>query len=94
MRKNVACTIALAGGLAGLLAAPALHLAIVTANFLVHLAVLGLQLVTSRLAPPQRPRSIPLEREPFVSIQIPAYNEPPGMLRRTLRALSRLKWQN
>ncbi len=36
----------------------------------------------------------PLEREPFVSVHVPAYNEPPEMMIETLDALARLDWTN
>src|ERR1041385_1130747 len=73
---------------------PVLHLILVAANFLVHLFILGLQLLTSRLpriglATVEAPGI-----EPFVSIHVPAHNEPPALLAETLRRLSRLRWKN
>src|SRR2546426_876867 len=35
-----------------------------------------------------------IEREPFVSIHVPAHNEPPELLMQTLRSLSRIHWSN
>jgi cellulose synthase/poly-beta-1,6-N-acetylglucosamine synthase-like glycosyltransferase len=70
---------------------PVMLLILVAANLVAHLALLGLQLVTARLpqvCPPRRR----VTRESFVSIQVPAYNEPPEVLGETLRALSRLRW--
>jgi cellulose synthase/poly-beta-1,6-N-acetylglucosamine synthase-like glycosyltransferase len=84
------------GGLAAIIALllfPFLHIALVVGNLAVHLVVLGLQLITSRF-PSVRPSWRASVREPFVSIQVPAHNEPPELLRETLMALSRLRWNN
>lgn len=76
-----------------LLVFPALHATIVIGNFVLHCAVLGLQLVLIRI-----PRAaVPWKEqkgEPFVSIHLPAHNEPPELLRQTLHSLSQLDWSN
>jgi len=80
--------------LALLLLFPAVHVALLLANFAVHLGVLGLQLITVRLPGRRTEPQASLEVEPFVSIHVPAYNEPPEVLKETLRALNRLKWRH
>jgi len=73
---------------------PLLHLMLVLVNLIVSLAVLGLQAVVVRL-PRRRLERRPLLRvHPFVSIHVPAHNEPPELLRETLVALSKLDWDN
>jgi exo-beta-1,3-glucanase (GH17 family)/cellulose synthase/poly-beta-1,6-N-acetylglucosamine synthase-like glycosyltransferase len=39
-------------------------------------------------------RAVPAERVPLVSIHIPAYREPPEMLRQTLDSVAQLDWPN
>jgi cellulose synthase/poly-beta-1,6-N-acetylglucosamine synthase-like glycosyltransferase len=84
-------------GLAGvvlLLMFPIAHAVLVVTNFAVHIGVLGLQLLSARL-PKFRPEQQPqLDEDVFVSIHVPAHNEPPEVLVETLRALSRLRWRN
>src|ERR1043166_4439185 len=80
------------GAAALLLAFPALHACVVIANLLGHLFVLGLQLVPTRLPRVILPRKRRRGREPFVSIHVPAHNEPPELLIETLRSLSRIQW--
>jgi cellulose synthase/poly-beta-1,6-N-acetylglucosamine synthase-like glycosyltransferase len=81
-------------GAALLLALPIVHAAIVLVNLVVHFVVLGLQLVSARL-PRFRPERQPkLDENIFVSIHVPAHNEPPELLKQTLRALSLLNWKN
>ncbi len=77
-----------------LLLFPLVHAVIVAANFVVHAAVMLLQLVSARLPRPGRTAGRRPRIEPFVSIHVPAHNEPPALLRQTLRSLSRLQWQN
>ena len=77
-----------------LLAFPALHACLLIANFVGHLFVLGLQLVTTRLPRISLPERRRIRREPFVSIHVPAHNEPPELLIQTLRSLSRIKWSH
>src|SRR6266540_286940 len=73
---------------------PALHACVVLANFFAHILVLGLQLVATRLPRVNIPLRRRIEREPFVSIHVPAHNEPPELLIQTLRSLSRIQWTN
>lgn len=73
---------------------PPAHLGLVALNLLVSLLVLGLQVSLVRL-----PRVSPEKRSlgghrPFVSIHVPAHNEPPELLKETLRSLSDLNWEN
>ncbi len=78
---------------AGLILSPVVHTVLLSANLLVHLGVLGLQVVMTRIrrVPPRAPARI--ERaEPFVSILVPAHNEPPEILVATLRSLSGIRW--
>src|SRR5881394_1083260 len=71
---------------------PALHASVVLANFFAHILVLGLQLIATRLPRVNLPLRRRIEREPFVSIHVPAHNEPPELLIQTLRSLSRIHW--
>lgn len=94
MRNKVFIIAAAATGLVILILFPVLHAILALANFAVHLAVLGLQLLTSRL-PRTAPRQDRLdEAEPFVSIHVPAHNEPPEILAETLQSLRHLSWRN
>jgi cellulose synthase/poly-beta-1,6-N-acetylglucosamine synthase-like glycosyltransferase len=77
-----------------LLLFPIVHGALVLVNFLVHLVVLGLQLVAARLPRFRSEWQLTLNEDAFVSIHVPAHNEPPELLKETLRALSRLRWRN
>lgn len=73
---------------------PFLHLLVVGVNLLAGILVLGLQAVLVRLRR-QAPARLPqVERQPFVSIHVPAHNEPPELLKETLRSLSHLDWEN
>lgn len=86
---------------AGLIAAlavlfwlPIAHLTLVVVNLVVCLTVLGLQaflVALPRIKVEQRSLG---EEEPFVSIHVPAYNEPPELLKQTLKAISKLDWEN
>jgi cellulose synthase/poly-beta-1,6-N-acetylglucosamine synthase-like glycosyltransferase len=82
------------GAAALLLFFPVVHAVVVVANFLVHIAVLGLQLISARLPKFNPERQSQIDEDIFVSIHVPAHNEPPDVLGETLRALSRLRWQN
>ena len=77
-----------------LLLFPVAHAVVAVANFVVHLVVLGLQLVLARLPQFQPKRQSILDEDAFVSIHVPAHNEPPEVLSETLRALRRLRWRN
>lgn len=93
-KKKLLWLLAGIGGAALVLALPVVHAAIVLLNLIVHFVVLGLQLVSARL-PRFRPERQPrLDEDAFVSIHVPAHNEPPELLKQTLRALSELKWKN
>src|SRR5689334_6776439 len=63
---------------------PVLHAAVVAANLVAHLTVLGLQVIVTRLPRILLPRRRRIGREPFVSIHVPAHNEPPDLLIQTL----------
>ncbi len=72
---------------------PILHAVVLSVNLVAHLLVLGWQTMAVRLSRETsrtRPRS---GREPFVSVHVPAHNEPPEMLVETLRHLARLDWE-
>jgi len=62
-------------------------------NLIVGLFLSAFQIVIA-LIPNSKPKRRPLEREPFVSIFIPSYNEPPAILIQTIDALSRLDYRN
>lgn len=94
MRNKLLLMLAALAGLGLLILFPIVHVLVGVANFGVHLAVLGFQLVTSRLPRVRVARQTELTDEPFVSIHVPAHNEPPEILRETLRSLSRLRWRN
>lgn len=81
------------GAVALLLAFPVLHACLVIANFVGHTFVLGLQLVTTRLPWVILPERRRIGRERFVSIQVPAHNEPPELVIQTLRSLARIEWE-
>jgi cellulose synthase/poly-beta-1,6-N-acetylglucosamine synthase-like glycosyltransferase len=83
-----------AGSAALLLLFPMVHAALLAVNFVAHFFVLGLQLVTACLPRTRLPRRKAFAEEPFVSIHVPACNEPPELLRQTLESLSRLHWRN
>lgn len=78
-----------------LLAFPLVHAVVLGVNLLANLLVLGWQTVATRL--PKRAqvtRDISEQDERFVSIHVPAHNEPPELLIATLRCLARLKWRH
>ncbi len=65
---------------------------LVLCNLVANLCVVGLQAALMSL-PRKRPsRAVSNPREPFVSIQVPAHDEPPDVLIETLRSLARLEW--
>lgn len=84
--------LAAVAGAGALLYWPELHVGLVLANLGLHALVLGCQLVATRAARPSSPPLDRLEEEPFVSVLVPAHNEPPEVLRETLRSLARLRW--
>ena len=73
---------------------PLVHLAVAMLNFIVHLAIIGMQLFVSRFTSRTPPRTEAVGEEPFVSIHVPTHNEPPEVVLQTLRSLSKLKWSN
>src|SRR5688572_15768097 len=77
-----------------LLVFPVLHACVVLANLLAHTLVLGLQLVATRLPRLNLPLRRRIASEPFISIHVPAHNEPPELLIQTLWSLSRIHWTN
>lgn len=77
-----------------LLLYPILHAFIVVVNFIVHVAILGLQLITARWPRFTSEPQSTLDEDAFISIHVPAHNEPPEMLMQTLQALSQLRWRN
>lgn len=92
--KKLVFLLGAVAGLAVVLLQPLVHAVLVAMNFIVHCAVLGLQFVSTRL-PWVRPATRPLPaKEPFVSIQVPAHNEPPEVLIETLRNLALIQWEN
>jgi len=82
------------GLLALLFLAPIVHLFLVGANFAVHAVVMFLQIIAARLPRPGTPPVPDRIDEPFVSIHVPAHNEPPELLKQTLYSLSQLRWRN
>ena len=93
MKRTILWTGA-AGALAAMVFYPPFLAVLLILNLVVHLAVLGLQFVGS-LLPAFRPRRARrLNGEPFVSIHVPAHNEPPELLALTLKSLARLRWEN
>lgn len=94
MKKTILLLMAAILGLAVLGAFPAVHVSLVVINFAVHIVILGTQLLLSRLPRiPVRTGRV-LNAEPFVSVYVPAHNEPPAVLRETLQSLRHLRWQN
>lgn len=73
---------------------PKLLLILVAINLVVSLFVLGLQAVLVGLPRKQMEQRSLEGEQPFISIHVPAHNEPPEMLKETLRALSELDWDN
>jgi cellulose synthase/poly-beta-1,6-N-acetylglucosamine synthase-like glycosyltransferase len=86
--------LAAAAAFTALLLFPPIHAILVLINFIAHLVVLSIQWITSLLPRPAlHERELP-QSEPFISIHVPAHNEPPELLKETLRSLSRLRYQN
>ncbi|HMO65199.1 MAG TPA: glycosyltransferase, partial [Verrucomicrobiota bacterium] len=91
--KTLALLAAGLGAVLLLILSPLLHAVVLAANFLVHLFVLGVQFIAARLPVRTPPRRVlPAGDEPFVSIHVPAHNEPPELLIQTLDSLARLDW--
>ncbi len=94
MLKKLTICFGVAGSAALLLLFPMVHAALLAVNFAVHFFVLGLQLVTSCIPRVHLARRKAFAKEPFVSIHVPACNEPPELLRQTLESLAQLHWRN
>ena len=94
MMKKLLLCVNCFGAAVMLVVFPALHAGLVVVNLVAHALVLGLQLVVTRLARVAPPRCRQIGREPFVSIHVPAHNEPPELLIQTLESLSRTQWTN
>lgn len=94
MSNKLPSILAIAAGIITLILFPVVHATVLVVNFAVHLAVLGLQVVTSRMPRVRVPRHRSEGEEPFVSIHVPAHNEPPEVLKETLRSLKQLSWRN
>jgi glycosyltransferase involved in cell wall biosynthesis len=73
---------------------PLAHLVLVGINFVVHVAVLGLQFMLTRMRRTPPPSVALNGWTPRISIHVPAHNEPPELLRKTLRSLARLDYEN
>lgn len=94
MKKTILLTMGAILGLLLLAIFPAIHVTLVVINFAVHIVVLGMQLLLTRLPKISvRPEQV-RNAEPFVSVFVPAYNEPPAILGATLQSLRHLSWQN
>jgi cellulose synthase/poly-beta-1,6-N-acetylglucosamine synthase-like glycosyltransferase len=93
MSRRFSLTVNAAMAALVLLLLPVVHAALLGVNLIVHLFVLGLQVVMTRM---HRERSGPLgsvgSQEPFVSIIVPSHNEPPEILIATLRCLAKIRW--
>lgn len=80
--------------LAALFIFPVLLFALLVLNLICHTIVFTIQLIVARFsADPPNIKTSPMN-EPFVSIHVPAHNEPPEVVIQTLRSLSGLKWSN
>jgi cellulose synthase/poly-beta-1,6-N-acetylglucosamine synthase-like glycosyltransferase len=77
-----------------LLLVPAIHAAFLIVNFLMQTALLFAQAIVSRLRPVPAEKKGTFSRDTFISIHVPAHNEPPEVLCATLQSLSQLNWEN
>ncbi len=85
---------ALAGGVALVILLPLVHVLLAAFNFVIHFGVMLLQWLMVR-QPRVEPKQVRLgSKQPFVSIHVPAHNEPSEMLKRTLDSLAELDWDN
>ena len=93
MKKNLLISSSLlVSSLAILVLFPGFHLGLVVLNLCVHLLVVGAQFVASCFSSSSLPPVNHAEAEPFVSVLVPAHNEPPEVLRLTLISISKLRW--
>lgn len=72
---------------------PQLSLTLIWVNLLFMFAITGLQFY-SALIPSKKLQAEIIDAEPFVSIHIPTYNEPPELVILTLKALEKLHYEN
>lgn len=72
---------------------PQYVLILIVLNLFAGLFLSFFQIVIA-LLPNFKPRRKQMQSQPFVSILVPAYNEPPTILMQTLDTLSHLKYQN
>ena len=79
------------GAIAASVLSPAVHLAFVALNLVASACVLTLQALFTRL-PRRKPATRASKKLPFVSIQVPAHDEPPDVLIETLRSLAAIDW--
>lgn len=85
----------LVGAILLLVINPAILIAILLVNFAVSLFVLVVQFVSSLLPSKYKERKrVSLKNAKFVSIHVPTYNEPPYIVKNTLKALSKLDYEN
>jgi cellulose synthase/poly-beta-1,6-N-acetylglucosamine synthase-like glycosyltransferase len=92
--KKGGTMLAFMGGAILLLLVPAVHGVLLAVNFLLQTALLTAQWISSRLRPVAPEQAPSISRDTFVSIHVPAHNEPPDVLCATLLSLSRLNWAN
>lgn len=83
----------LAAWLLLLLVLPQFTLSLVLLNLLVMVGISGMQFY-SALLPRKDLQPVLNEAQPFVSIHIPTYNEPPELVIQTLKALQQLNYLN
>lgn len=83
----------LAGWILLLLFLPQVSLTFVLLNLVVMVAIAAMQFY-SALLPRRELQAALINTEPFVSIHIPTYNEPPELLNQTLKALQQLNYLN
>jgi cellulose synthase/poly-beta-1,6-N-acetylglucosamine synthase-like glycosyltransferase len=72
---------------------PELLFAIVGLNLAALLGVMGLQVIVTRW-PIQPLEQNELAKDAFVSIHVPAHNEPPELVEQTLESLAQLDWKS
>lgn len=72
---------------------PELLFTIVAVNLITLITVMGLQVIVTRWPVEPLEQNL-VANEPFVSIHVPAHNEPPELVEQTLESLARLNWSN
>ncbi|MBL8014768.1 MAG: glycosyltransferase [Candidatus Doudnabacteria bacterium] len=87
--------ILIVGGIALLLLNPSILILVLLGNLAVSLFVLVVQFISSLLPNKYKERKrVSLKNAKFVSIHVPTYNEPPYIVKNTLKALSKLDYEN